>query len=103
MVTILEPYLKKKIQSILSTDIPDVFLSPYNGQVIERLIGAIQPDKPVEEAPEIQCYETSRGPDFTTAGVDFWTDRDVREVIHSHSSYIFGYRVVWTNLFVHVV
>ncbi|MBI3330368.1 MAG: hypothetical protein HYZ81_27125, partial [Nitrospinae bacterium] len=43
---------------VFNADIRDVFLSPSYGWVIERLVGAI------------------------TGEVDFWTSREVREVIH---------------------
>jgi type III restriction enzyme len=55
--------------------------------VIEALLGAIRPDTSGGEAPELPRYETRRGPG-STAEVDFWTSRDVREVVHSHLNYI---------------
>ncbi|MEK7700316.1 MAG: hypothetical protein AAB332_07910, partial [Planctomycetota bacterium] len=47
----------------------------------------LKPDTSMGEAPEIPRYEKSRGPG-STAEVDFWTSRDVREVIHSHLNYV---------------
>ena len=91
---IVEQYLKEKVQPISPAEILDVFLSPYYGWVIERLVEAIQPDKSMGEAPEIPRYETSRGPG-STAEVDFWTSRDVREVIHSHLNYVVADTKKW--------
>ena len=91
---IVEHYLKEKVQPISPAEILDVFLSPYYGWVIERLVEAIQPDKSMGEAPEIPRYETSRGPG-STAEVDFWTSRDVREVIHSHLNYVVADTKKW--------
>lgn len=65
----------------------DVFLSPYYGWVIERLLEAIRPDTSMGEAPEVPRYEANRGPG-STAEVDFWTSREPCEVVHSHLNYI---------------
>jgi type III restriction enzyme len=35
-------------------------------------------------------YETSRGPG-STADVDYWTSKDVREVTKSHLNYVAAY------------
>jgi type III restriction enzyme len=99
---IVEHYLKEKVQPISPADILDVFLSPYYGWVIERLIGAIQPDKSMGEAPEIPRYETSRGPG-STAEVDFWTNRDVREVVHSHLNYVVADTKKWEQAAAYVI
>jgi type III restriction enzyme len=87
LVTIVQRYLKEKVIVNRPADIKDVFLSPYYGWVIERLLEAIRPDVSQGEAPEVPRYETSRGPGSTT-DVDFWTSRDVREVVHCHLNYI---------------
>ena len=39
-------------------------------------------------------YETSRGPG-STAEVDFWTSRDVREVVHCHLNYVVADTKQW--------
>jgi type III restriction enzyme len=67
--------------------VKDLFLSPYYGWLIERLLEAIHPDASQGEAPEVPRYETSRGAG-STAEVDFWTSRDVREVMKSHVNYV---------------
>jgi type III restriction enzyme len=55
--------------------------------LIEKLRDAIRPDTAQGEAPEVPRYETSRG-DGTTAEVDLWTSREVREVQHCHVNYV---------------
>jgi type III restriction enzyme len=51
--------------------------------VIARLRQAIRLDTSRGEAPEVPRYETSRPPG-STADVDSWTSRDVREISHCH-------------------
>ena len=94
IVQIVERYLKDKVKPIPPADILDVFLSPYYGWVIERLVQAIKPDASQGEAPEVPRYETSRGPG-STAEVDFWTSRDVREVVKSHLNYVVADTKQW--------
>ena len=75
-------------------DRKDLFLSPYYGWLIERLAEAIRPDTSQGEAPEVPRYESNRAPG-TTADVDFWTSRDVREVVHSHLNYVVADTARW--------
>lgn len=94
IVQIVERYLKDKVKPIPPADILDVFLSPYYGWVIERLVQAIKPDASQGEAPEVPRYEPSRGPG-STAEVDFWTSRDVRDVVKSHLNYVVADTKQW--------
>lgn len=86
LAQIAQRYLKEKVRPIHPANILDVFLSPYYGWVIERLVEAVKPDASQGEAPEVPRYEVTRGPG-STAEVDFWTSKEVREVIHSHLNY----------------
>jgi len=87
MVKIVNRYLREYVEQVAPADKLDVFLSPYYGWVIERLVEAIRPDTSQGEAPEIPRYEANRGPG-STAEVDFWTSREPREVINSHLNYV---------------
>ncbi|MBC6930760.1 MAG: type III restriction endonuclease subunit R [Candidatus Brocadia sp. AMX2] len=99
---ITDKYLKEKVRPIPPANILDVFLSPYYGWVIERLVEAIKPDASQGEAPEIPRYETSRGPG-STAEVDFWTSRDVREVMHSHVNYVVADTKKWEQAAAYII
>ncbi len=94
IVEIVGRYLKEKVTPVEPAKILDVFLSPYYGWVIERLVQAIVPDATQGEAPEVPRYETNRGPG-STAEVDFWTSRDVREAVKSHLNYVVADTARW--------
>jgi type III restriction enzyme len=88
LVAVVERYLgeEKKVTVEPPADLRDVFLAPYYSWVVERLVSAIAPDVSQGEAPELPRYESRRGPG-STAEVDFWTSRDVRDVVRSHVNY----------------
>ena len=102
IVKIAERYLKEKVRVIPPVDLLDVFLSPYYGWVIERLVEAIRPDASQGEVPELPLYETSREPG-STADVDTWTSREVREVIHCHLNYVVADTKQWEQSAAYVI
>jgi type III restriction enzyme len=102
LVRIAERYLREKVHPVQPANILDVFLSPYYGWVIERLVGAIQPDTSQGEAPEVPRYETSRGPG-STADIDYWTSREVREVTRSHLNYVVADTAKWEQSAAYVI
>jgi type III restriction enzyme len=87
LVPIVQKYLDEKVTVHKPADIKDLFLAPYYGWLVERLLQAIQPDTTQGETPEVPRYETSRGAG-STVDVDFWTSRDVREVTNSHLNFV---------------
>lgn len=64
-----------------------VFLNPYWGYAIERLTEAIHPSVMDGEDVELPRYEQRRGVG-STAEVDFWTAKKVKEVERSHLNYV---------------
>ncbi|MBI2862314.1 MAG: hypothetical protein HYX89_05810 [Chloroflexi bacterium] len=62
----------------------DLFLNPYFGWAVETITGALQPDSGTGEAPEVPVYEAGKRECGSTADVDFWTSREVRDVAKSH-------------------
>jgi type III restriction enzyme len=91
---IVERYLDEKVRAQPPSDVKDLFLAPYYGWVVERLLNVFGPDTSQGEAPEIPRYETSRGPG-STGDVDFWTTREVREVVKSHLNYVVADTKQW--------
>jgi type III restriction enzyme len=94
LVPVVERYIEEKITALKPADKKDIFLAPYYGWVVERLIEAIRPDTSGGESPEVPRYEINRGPG-STADVDFWTSREVHEVIKSHLNFIVADTKQW--------
>ena len=94
LVRIVQKYVEEKITPIEPAERLDRFLSRYYGWAIERLVESIHPDTLQSEAPEVPRYETSRGPG-STADVDYWTSKDVREVVKSHVNYVVADTSKW--------
>ncbi len=87
LVAIVGQFVDEKIDAPPTTSKKDVLLSPYYGWAIERLLPNIHGDTSLGEAPEVPRHEATRGPG-STADVDFWTSREVREVVKSHLNYV---------------
>jgi type III restriction enzyme len=94
LAAVAQRYVKDRVLAEAPADKKDVFLAPYWGWVIERLLQAIRPDTSQGEAPEIPRLEANR-PAGTTEDVDFWTSRDVREVRKSHLNYVVADTAKW--------
>lgn len=87
LVAIVGQFVDEKVEAPPSTSKKDILLSPYYGWAIERLLPNIHGDTSLGETPEVPRYEATRGPG-STADVDFWTSREVREVVKSHLNYV---------------
>ena len=83
----VDRYVRHKVAVQPPGDLRDLHFAPYYGWLVEVLLESIRPDAANGEAPEIPRYETSRGPGATRE-VDFWTTREVREVVKSHVNYV---------------
>jgi type III restriction enzyme len=91
---IAEQYVRERVVVQPPADLKDLFLAPYFGWLVERLLGAIRPDVSAGESPEVPRFESSRGTG-STAEVDYWTSRDVREVMKSHLNYLVADTKTW--------
>jgi type III restriction enzyme len=87
MAAIVDRYVRNEVAVQAPGDLRDLHFAPYYGWLVEVLVESIHPDAANGEAPEIPRLETSRGPG-STRDVDFWTARDVREVLESHVNYV---------------
>jgi type III restriction enzyme len=94
---IVERFLREKVAISAKSDMKDVFLAPYYGWALEILVQATSPDTSQGEAPELPMYEAHRPPG-TTADVDFWTSRDVREVEKSHVNFVVADTKRWEQI-----
>jgi type III restriction enzyme len=94
MLRIVQRFIREKVTVDTEAKRVDVFLSPYYGLAEERLVEAIRPDVSEGEPPEIPRYEENR-PRGSTADVDFWTSKPVKEVTHSHLNYVVADTRTW--------
>ncbi len=84
---IVQRYADDKVRRVAPAEKKDLFLSPYYGWLIEILVENIHPDTAAGELPELPRYEANREPG-STADVDYWTSKDVREIVRSHLNYV---------------
>jgi type III restriction enzyme len=87
LVAIIHRFIEQKVQAIPPADKKDLFLSPWYGWLIERLQESIRPDTASGEEPEVPIYEANRRPG-STSDVDYWTSKEVREIVKSHLNYV---------------
>ncbi len=94
LLAIAQRFVREKVVVPANTDLLDLFLPAYYTLAVERLMEAIRPDVSAGEAPEVPRYESSRGPG-STADVDYWTSKDVRDVAKSHVNYVVADTKAW--------
>jgi len=87
LLRIVSRYLREKVEVRPPADLIDLFLAPYYGWLVEKLLEAIRPDTSEGEPPEIPLYEQTRR-EGSTADVDYWTSREAVPVMRSHVNFV---------------
>lgn len=94
LAKLVREYVERCVTVHPPADVKDLFLSPYYGWLVEILREYLRGDTTAGEAPELPLIEQSRG-QGSTSDVDFWTGRDVREVVNSHVNYVVADTKQW--------
>jgi len=95
LVSICQRYVDTKVQAPPPCHKKDLFLSPFYGMAIERLLAAIRAeDEDGGAAAERPIYEKGRPPG-STADVDFQTRREVYPVENSHVNFVVADTLRW--------
>jgi len=76
-------FVNHHVQFPATTTLKVLFNAPFYGLAIESLVQHIVPDESMGEAPELPRFELQRS-EGSTADVDYWTSKDVRETKKSH-------------------
>ncbi len=87
LLAIVTRYVNEKVVAPHPSDPKDLFLSPYYGWLVERLLQAIRPDASSGETPEIPRFERNREAG-STAEIDYWSSRQLQPVTKSHVPFI---------------
>jgi type III restriction enzyme len=90
---IVQRYLDEKVEALPPAERLDAFLSPYYGWIIERLLGAIEPDTEAGEAPEVPELDEHRP--LRTADISVFTGKEVREALKTHLNYVVNDTLTW--------
>jgi len=84
---IVRRYADTKVRMIGDLkDVSAAFVAPYYTQLIERILQNLQLDDGAGETPEVPRY--ARESSGSTAAVDFWTGKDVRDTVKCHVNYL---------------
>ena len=84
---IAQRYAETKVRVIGEPkDVRAAFVAPYYSQLVERILQSLHPDDAAGETPEVPRY--ARQEPGTTATVDFWTGKEVRDTVKCHVNYL---------------
>ncbi len=94
LVPIVERFVKNHVEFPATATRKRLFSAPFYGWAIERLVQHIVPDESMGEAPELPRFERQRS-EGSTADVDYWTSKEVRETTNSHVNYLVADTTKW--------
>lgn len=94
LARIVRRYVEEKVVWAPPADPKDLFLAPYYGWLVDILLQNLRGDVQSGEAAEVALVEATRK-EGSTADVDFWTGRDVREVVRSHVNFVVADTRTW--------
>jgi type III restriction enzyme len=95
IVKVVQRYVDDRVFVTPPNDRLDLGLSPYYGWAIERLHEAIHPAGDNGEGAELPEYERGRRRVGSTAEVDAWTSKPVREVGKCHLNFCVADTANW--------
>jgi type III restriction enzyme len=87
LVPIVDRFVRHHVAYPPTATLKQLFTPPFYGWAIERLVQHIVPDESQGEAPELPRLELLR-PEGSTADVDYWTSKEVRDTKKSHVNYL---------------
>lgn len=94
LVPIVEHFVKHHVAFPPQATLKQLFHAPFYGWAIEIIVQHIQPDESAGEAPELPRFEVQR-PEGSTADVDYWTSKNVRDTENSHVNYVVADTTKW--------
>ena len=94
LLPIVERFVRHHVVFPPTATLKQLFTNPFYGWAIERLVQHIVPDEAAGEAPELPRFELQR-PEGSTADVDYWTSKEVRETRKSHVNYLVADTTKW--------
>ena len=94
VLSIVRRYIAKNVKAKSPFRPLDVWHSPFYGLALSRMRDAIRGDIDEGESAEQPVFDPGREIG-STADVDFWTSKDVREAIRSHLNYIVADTKQW--------
>jgi type III restriction enzyme len=86
MLMIVRRYLAEKVNAIPPYQVADVEFGAFFEQARQHLLASIRPDQAAGERPELpRLMHPIEG---TTASVDFWTNKRIKDTTRSHINYV---------------
>lgn len=86
MLAVVQRYFAEKVKVIAPNKLEDVQFGTYFNDARQNLLSAIRPDSSAGDTAELPRF--MHPIEGSTATVDFWTNKQVRETTRSHVNYV---------------